>query len=159
MSKMEPATLRRYTERGAYDIESARAVFDDCFIAHVAYVDDGLPACQPMLTLIREEEEEEEQKAAEDKVEVPVDEAAEANGTASGDDERGKTTTYAYLHGHPTTRLMELVKKASKAAEAAEEAASTNSHAAALVQPVKVCITATKSTYFYVNKGISMNTG
>ncbi|KAL4936094.1 hypothetical protein BDV06DRAFT_233733 [Aspergillus oleicola] len=40
---MEPSLLRRHTQRGAYDIESAKPVFDDCYMAHVAYVDNGLP--------------------------------------------------------------------------------------------------------------------
>lgn len=159
MSKLEPATLRRYQERGLYDVASAKAVFDDSFIAHVSYIDDGYPACQPMLTLIREEEED-----------VPEGEEAEAtdsngttNGTTSGttNGESGhgrRKTAYAYLHGHPTTRLMELVKKANKDAEAAEEATAatngngpvTNGHAA-LVEPIKVCITATKSMFNPLN--------
>lgn len=158
MSKLEPATLRRYQERGLYDVASAKAVFDDSFIAHVSYIDDGYPACQPMLTLIREEDVEEGEEGEEA-------ETTEANG-----DLPPRKTAYAYLHGHPTSRLMELVKKAGKDAEAAEETAAAaangtngtngvngvngvNGHAAA--EPVKVCITATKSksTCFPGRKG------
>ncbi|CAK7210464.1 hypothetical protein SCUCBS95973_000792 [Sporothrix curviconia] len=150
MSQLEPATLRRYQERGLYDVASAKKVFDDSFIAHVAYIDDGFPACQPMLALLREEWEDAEG-------EEPKNELV-ANGTGGGDDSGRRKTAYVYLHGHPTSRLMELVKKATKAAEAEAEAkaeaasAQTNGHATngeatnghVSSEPVKVCITATK---------------
>ena len=141
MSELGPATLRRYQERGLYDIKSAKKVFDDSFIAHVSYVDDGFPACQPMLALIREEWVDPE--GEEQKNELIVD------GTSEEEGKGREKTAYVYLHGHPTTRLMELIKRANKAAEAEAEAATaqTNGHATnghASAEPVKVCITATK---------------
>ncbi|CAK7215001.1 hypothetical protein SEUCBS140593_002380 [Sporothrix eucalyptigena] len=152
MSKLEPATLRRYQERGLYDIPSAKKVFDDSFIVHVSYIDDGLPACQPMLALLREEwedaEEGEEHAPVTDGETNGVNGVNGVNSTEAGHGRR--KTAYVYLHGHPTTRLMELVKKASKAAEAEEEAKTngqTNGHATnghSTAEPVKVCITATK---------------
>ncbi|CAK7216778.1 hypothetical protein SBRCBS47491_002943 [Sporothrix bragantina] len=143
MSQLEPATLRRYQERGLYDVASAKKVFDDSFIAHVSYIDDGFPACQPMLALIREEWEDAEG-------EEPKNELV----TSDEDSNGRQKTAYVYLHGHPTTRLMEMVKQATKAAEAEKEAlaAQTNGHATngtatnghVSAEPVKVCITATK---------------
>ncbi|RDW59321.1 pyridoxamine 5'-phosphate oxidase family protein [Aspergillus mulundensis] len=105
---MEPASLRRHTQRGTYDIESAKAVFDDCFTAHVSYVDKGLPQCLPMIALVMKEE------------------AEEADGLEHGPApllEEGNTVVY--LHGHPGTRIVELAREAS-------------------LEPVKVCIVATK---------------
>lgn len=58
---MEPATLRRHIQRGTYNVESAKAVFDDCFMAYVSYVDYGLPQCLPMIPLIKKEEDEEDE--------------------------------------------------------------------------------------------------
>lgn len=132
MSKLEPATLRRYKERGLYDVASAKKVFDDSFIVHVSYIDNGFPACQPMLALLREEWEDVE--GEEPKYEL-------ANGTCDTDtDGNGRQkTAYIYLHGHPTTRLMELVKQSSKAVNGD----TTNGNVPP--EPVKVCITATKS--------------
>ena len=127
---MEPALLRRFGERGRYELADAQAVFDDAFIAHVSYVDGGLPACQPMIALIREE---------------PADgegQRADSDGTEREDNGR-RQNAVVYLHGHPTTRLMELVKQATKAEAAAQEARDAG-HDAPPVPPVHVCITATK---------------
>lgn len=99
---MEPAYLRRNTERGTYDIEGVKAVLDDSFIAHVSYVDNGLPACMPMIALVSKEEE--------------------------GDD----GDYVVHLHGHPSTRIIELVRQSCL--EDKDKASD----------PVKVCITATK---------------
>ncbi|CAK7275172.1 hypothetical protein SEPCBS57363_006544 [Sporothrix epigloea] len=131
MSKLEPATLRRYKERGLYDVASAKKVFDDSFIVHVSYIDNGFPACQPMLALIREEWEDAE--GEEPKYEL-VDATSDTDTDANG----RQKTAYVYLHGHPTTRLMELVKQSSKAVNGD----TTNGNVPP--EPVKVCITATK---------------
>ncbi|CAK7266826.1 hypothetical protein SEPCBS57363_002288 [Sporothrix epigloea] len=131
MSKLEPATLRRYKERGLYDVASAKKVFDDSFIVHVSYIDNGFPACQPMLALIREEWEDAE--GGEPKYEL-VDATSDTDTDANG---RQKTAD-VYLHGHPTTRLMELVKQSSKAVNGD----ITNGNVPP--EPVNVCITATK---------------
>lgn len=99
---MEPATLRRHTERALYDEESIGAVFADSFFAHVSYVDNGFPQNLPMIALFRR----------------------------FGDD-----SPSVYLHGHPTARLIELVKQQQKNAE---EGFGTDD------DEIKVCITATK---------------
>ncbi|EFX00355.1 hypothetical protein CMQ_7357 [Grosmannia clavigera kw1407] len=104
---MEPAPLRRHTQRGAYDVASAKAVFDDCFVAHVSYVVDGEPACMPMIAVML------------DDVEVG----------------EGETPGMAvYLHGHPSSKIMELVRQTSRERESGGDD----------VGVVKVCITATK---------------
>ncbi|CAK7268265.1 hypothetical protein SEPCBS119000_002972 [Sporothrix epigloea] len=140
MSQLEPATLRRYKERGLYDVASVKKVFDDSFIAHVSYIDNGFPACQPMLALVREEWEDAEG-------EEPKNEPASGTGNTDTDANGRQKTAYVYLHGHPTTRLMELIKQAGKAASAptngdATNGDATNGHVPS--EPVKVCITATK---------------
>ncbi|KUJ19345.1 uncharacterized protein LY89DRAFT_695918 [Mollisia scopiformis] len=48
---MQPSELRRHQNRGRYDLESVSSVFDDTFMAHVSYVDNGLPQCLPMIAL------------------------------------------------------------------------------------------------------------
>ena len=121
---MEPATLRRHTQRGTYDIESAKAVFDDCFIAHVSYIDKGLPQCLPMIALVKQEEQENEN---------------EEQDPAGRVDEQSDNTV-VYLHGHPSTRIVELVREASRETDDATQA----------LDPVKVCITATKGNVFYI---------
>lgn len=123
---MEPAELRRHTQRGVYDIETARAVFDDTFIAHVSYIVDGAPACMPMIALVLDDEEVGEPT-------LP-----------------GQSSSAVYLHGHPSTKIMELVRQASR-----EDVEQTNGTANGSTNgvantanghtPVKVCITATKS--------------
>ncbi|KAF4122275.1 hypothetical protein GMORB2_7267 [Geosmithia morbida] len=97
---MEPAYLRRNINQGTYDIESVKAVFDDSFIAHVSYVDNGLPACMPMIALVSEED-------------------------------GGSGECVIHLHGHPRTRIVELVRESSR-----EDRQPSD--------PVRVCITATK---------------
>ncbi|BDD61438.1 hypothetical protein MPDQ_001165 [Monascus purpureus] len=98
---MEPSTLRRQSERATYDVNAVAAIFSDSFFAHVSYVDEGLPQCLPMIALFRVE----------------------------GDG--GNENAAVYLHGHPSTRLMELVR--SRASEGREA-----------TDPLRVCITATK---------------
>ncbi|KAL2817074.1 hypothetical protein BDW59DRAFT_182346 [Aspergillus cavernicola] len=120
---MQPATLRRHTQRGTYDIESAKAVFDDCFIAHVSYVDNGLPHCLPMIALVKEEEEEDEDN----------DSLGNEQDPADGADKKKDKDTVVYLHGHPSTRIVELVREASR-----------ETQTGVLLAPVKVCIAATK---------------
>ncbi|KAL4959575.1 pyridoxamine 5'-phosphate oxidase family protein [Aspergillus stella-maris] len=90
---MEPALLRRHGQRGSYDIESAKAVFDDCYMAHVAYVDNGLPQCLPMIALITTEK------------------GHETNGTL---EDNKQIETVVYLHGHPSMRLAELTRQANR---------------------------------------------
>ncbi|KAL2839742.1 hypothetical protein BJY01DRAFT_250342 [Aspergillus pseudoustus] len=114
---MEPSLLRRHTQRGAYDIESAKAVFDDCYLAHVAYVDNGLPQCLPMIALVAAEDDEEEQEIG---AHGPQKEYT------NGDDRQNERVVY--LHGHPNMRLAELTREASREG----------------TSPPKVCITATK---------------
>ncbi|KAL4784443.1 hypothetical protein BJX76DRAFT_367645 [Aspergillus varians] len=121
---MEPASLRRHAQRGTYDIESAKAVFDDCFIAHVSYVDKGLPQCLPMIALVQEEADEEGDESVGD----------EHSSTGGGDAK--KRDTVVYLHGHPRTRIVELVREASREAETETQGKG--------LDPVKACITATK---------------
>jgi hypothetical protein len=117
---MDASHLRRHADRATYDIDSVKSVFEDCFIAHVSYVDNGLPACMPMIALVREE----------------GDEVAEVTNGASTNGDGAKTKkTAVWLHGHPSTRLMELVRKTSRDAEDTSDPAP---------EPVKVCITATK---------------
>ncbi|KAF2493260.1 hypothetical protein BU16DRAFT_513059 [Lophium mytilinum] len=97
---MQPATLRRHTERAKYDIDSVSAVFDQSFFAHIAFVDrDGLPQCIPMIALLRN-----------------IDEDTESTDAA------------VYLHGHPQSALMQLVKKSDDEKS----------------EPIKVSVTATK---------------
>ncbi|EPE09250.1 flavin-nucleotide-binding protein [Ophiostoma piceae UAMH 11346] len=136
-SEMEPALLRRFGERGRYELEDAQSVFDGSFIAHVSYVDDGLPACQPMIALIREEPVAGEAPSADDA------DGTDGADTTESDGKEHRRNAFVYLHGHPTTRLMELVKQATKAEEAAQEARAAG-HDEPPVPPVKVCITATK---------------
>lgn len=133
---MEPATLRRHTQRGTYDFQSAKAVFDECFIAHVSYVDHGLPQCLPMIALIKKEEDEDDEDAETSlSDEDPADEVDEKN-----------LNNVVYLHGHPSTRIVELVREASRETHnAAHNAQETQSRA---LDPVKVCITATKGSVF-----------
>jgi nitroimidazol reductase NimA-like FMN-containing flavoprotein (pyridoxamine 5'-phosphate oxidase superfamily) len=101
---MNPATLRRHPERAKYDLDSVTAVFDQSFFAHVAFVDKaGFPQCVPMIALLKNVEED-----------TDSDKAA------------------VYLHGHPKSALMELVK------ESAEEG----------WQPINVSVTATKGMYY-----------
>ncbi|OJJ50403.1 hypothetical protein ASPZODRAFT_139700 [Penicilliopsis zonata CBS 506.65] len=97
---MQPATLRRHTQRGTYEVAALAGVFRECFLAHVSYVDDGLPQCLPMIALFEE---------------LPDGEAA------------------VYLHGHPTSRLIELVRHSVAEGDEKEPR-----------QPVRVCIAATK---------------
>ncbi|KAF2429055.1 hypothetical protein EJ08DRAFT_698636 [Tothia fuscella] len=110
---MEPAYLRREKDHGSYDIESIKSVFDDCFIAHVSYVDDGMPACLPMVALVRSGMDDEGQEDTDSKGEVAV-----------------------YLHGPPSARLMELVRKANRDDGEGDESNVKG--------PIKVCISATK---------------
>ncbi|KAJ5676044.1 FMN-binding split barrel [Penicillium macrosclerotiorum] len=127
---MEPATLRRNTHRGTYDIASAKAVFDDCFIAHVSYIDKGLPQCLPMVALVRKEVDETAEDSAENE-----------QGLSDGGEEKQENTV-VYLHGHPSTRIIELVREASRETEDVTDQAEGASGRA--LDPVKVCITATK---------------
>lgn len=98
---MEPSTLRRHSERATYDVNAVAAIFSDSFFAHVSYVDEGLPQCLPMIALFQVE------------------------------DDGGNENAAVYLHGHPSTRLMELVR--SRASEGQEA-----------TDPIRICITATK---------------
>jgi nitroimidazol reductase NimA-like FMN-containing flavoprotein (pyridoxamine 5'-phosphate oxidase superfamily) len=124
---MEASHLRRHTSRGMYDIESVKAVFEDCFMAHVSYVDNDLPACLPMIALIREEN------------------AMEAEKRTDTDEQITKTNNVAaYLHGHPSTKLMELVRKASQEDNDEIESDVPTQSNSGSKKPVKVCITATK---------------
>ncbi len=111
---MEPAKLRRHEQRGKYDIESIKAVFEDTFMSHVSYVDNGLPQCLPMIALFRCEGEHQ----------VPV----------------------VYLHGHPSSRLMEIVrKKESERAAAVDQDDSKKAKEEHQDDDrIRVCITATK---------------
>ncbi|CAI7598879.1 unnamed protein product [Penicillium glandicola] len=128
---MEQATLRRHAQRGTYDIESAKAIFDDCFIAHVSYVDKGLPQCLPMIALVKKEENEEDEETKSSLgIEDPADEADEKN-----------VNNVVYLHGHPSTRIVELVREASRETNNAAHNVETQIRPS---DPVKVCITATK---------------
>ncbi|KAL3461770.1 hypothetical protein BJX64DRAFT_151575 [Aspergillus heterothallicus] len=115
--KMEPSLLRRHTQRGFYDIDSAKAVFDDCYLAHVAYVDNGLPQCLPMIALVTQEEDDDEKRN-------DVEDSWKQ--TQNGDHKN--ESTVVYLHGHPNMRLAELTREASREG----------------TPPPKVCITATK---------------
>ncbi|KAL3483281.1 hypothetical protein BJX62DRAFT_249626 [Aspergillus germanicus] len=115
---MEPAILRRHTQRGSYDIESAKAVFDDCYMAHVAYIDNGLPQCLPMIALVTEEEEEHEETNGSTDTVHP--------GRFSNGGDR-TTNIVVYLHGHPSMRLAELTREGMRGSDLP-----------------KVCITATK---------------
>lgn len=108
MDNMEPAKLRRHENRGAYDIDSVALVFADSFMAHVSYVDNGLPQCLPMIALFH----------------------------TIGD------STAVYLHGHPSSRLMELVrtntnKKKDEGLTGEEDDDDK----------IKVCITSTKGSF------------
>ncbi len=98
---MKPAELRRHQQRGQYDLASVSAVFDDTFMAHVSYVDNGLPQCLPMIALFH----------------------------TVGDN------TAVYLHGHPSARLMELVRQ-NKTEDGSEKD-----------EKIKVCVTATKGQF------------
>ncbi|KAL2370609.1 flavin-nucleotide-binding protein [Blastomyces gilchristii SLH14081] len=105
---MQPAELRRHKERGRYDAESIGSVFSDTFMAHVSYVDHGLPQCLPMIALFRCEEEGEA----------------------------------VYLHGHPSSRLMELVRANEVKRKARIERGEIPDESGD--DRIKVCITATK---------------
>ncbi|EGC45424.1 conserved hypothetical protein [Histoplasma capsulatum var. duboisii H88] len=111
---MKPAELRRHRERGRYDASSIRAVFSDCFMAHVSYVDGGLPQCLPMIALFRCEDEGEA----------------------------------VYLHGHPSSRLMELVRanEVERKARIERGELGHGDEDEYEDERVKVCITATKET-------------
>lgn len=122
IATMEPSYLRRNTNKGVYDLDSVKSVFEDCFLAHVSYVDDGLPACLPMIALVREENEE--------------DIAISSEGQSRTESPREPAKTAVYLHGHPSARLMELVRKANRSNDG-----ETDTRA---IDQVKVCITATK---------------
>lgn len=130
-TNMEPAHLRRHTQRGTYDIESAKAIFDDCFVAHVSYVDNGLPQCLPMIALVTKEEDDEAASSSDN----------EQDG-ANGVDEK-RENTVVYLHGHPSTRIVELVREASRETDEIDKAVEP-------LNPVKVCITATKGQCTYL---------
>ncbi|KKZ64381.1 hypothetical protein EMCG_09638 [[Emmonsia] crescens] len=103
---MQPAELQRHKERGRYDADSISSVFSDTFMAHVSYVDGGLPQCLPMIALFRCEEEGEA----------------------------------VYLHGHPSSRLMELVRHNEVEKKARIERGEVQDGD----DRIKVCITATK---------------
>lgn len=132
-SSMEPSLLRRHGQRGTYDIDSVKSVFEDCFLAHVAYVDDGLPICLPMIALVREED--------------PVDNP-QATNSIDGDTTNGEShpqrNAVVYLHGHPSSRLMELVRASNR-----ESSNGTETGSSTPKQPVKVCITATKGILYF----------
>lgn len=139
---MEPAFLRRHGQRGVYDLESAKAVFDDCFMAHVSYVVDGLPACMPMIALIMNDPEEEEAKRQQGEPGI--------NGHGEGQSDGSTTTAAVYLHGHPSAKLMELIRASEKAAnELTQEVGHDTSHSSEAPSSgqVKVCITATKGVF------------
>ncbi|KAJ0415574.1 hypothetical protein BJY00DRAFT_256608, partial [Aspergillus carlsbadensis] len=117
---MEPAPLRRHTQRGSYDIESAKAVFDDCYMAHVSYIDNGLPQCLPMIALVTEEEDRHGKANGSTNTVHP-------GGFSNAGDKASEVVVY--LHGHPSMRLAELTREGSRGSP----------HG-----PPKVCITATK---------------
>lgn len=75
-----------------------------------------------MIALVQTEEKEDEEQ----------DPAGRADG------QRGSTVVY--LHGHPSTRIVELVREASRETDDATQA----------LDPVKVCITATKGNVLFV---------
>ncbi|KAK2802849.1 hypothetical protein FQN51_004111 [Onygenales sp. PD_10] len=103
---MQPSELRRHKDRGRYDTESISALFSDTYMAHVSFIDNGLPQCLPMIALFCDEGE-----------------AGEA----------------VYLHGHPSSRLMELIKK-----NATERTARVERGEEDIDDRIKVCVTATK---------------
>jgi uncharacterized protein len=111
---MKPSELRRHKDRGSYDINSIEGVFSSSFIAHVSYVDNGLPQCLPMIALFH---------------------------SVGGD-------TAVYLHGHPSSRLMELVWRREK--ERAERAGAEEQNGNDDDDRIRVCITATKSISFHI---------
>jgi nitroimidazol reductase NimA-like FMN-containing flavoprotein (pyridoxamine 5'-phosphate oxidase superfamily) len=131
---MEPAHLRRHGQRGTYDTESVKSVFEDCYMAHVSYIDNGLPACLPMIALVKAEEE----------LEANMD----ANSSEDSDRSSTKSNNIAvYLHGHPSSRLMELVRKADEQSIGENNSEAQNQERNQVKEPVKVCITATKGNY------------
>jgi hypothetical protein len=132
---MEPSHLRRHTDRASYDLRSVQSVFEDCFMAHVSYVDNGLPACLPMIALIKGEEELE--------VEKKTFSTEEYN-----EDTMKSSSVAVYLHGHPSSRLMELVRKASQEAEDKNNGNDPFETHSGPEEQVKVCITATKGKRF-----------
>ncbi|KAF4631723.1 hypothetical protein G7Y89_g6413 [Cudoniella acicularis] len=82
---MQPATLHRHTDRALYDTDTITSVFASTLFAHVAYTDEGgYPHCVPMIALYMCLSEDENEQPA------------------------------VYLHGHPTTKLMEMVKRREK---------------------------------------------
>lgn len=81
-------------------------------MAHVSYVDGGLPQCLPMIALFRCEEEGEA----------------------------------IYLHGHPSSRLMELVRENEVEKKARIERGEVQDGD----DRIKVCITATKGLMFLI---------
>ncbi|VUC26930.1 unnamed protein product [Clonostachys rosea] len=137
---MQPATLRRHGQRGTYDLESVKDVFDNCFIAHVSYVVDGLPACMPMIALIMDEPE------ADTSSEPGQQLGNGVNGGLENGTQKNANKTFVYLHGHPSAKLMEMVRKAnSSTSEDVENTTPTDGQIASnSLGEVKVCITATK---------------
>lgn len=103
---MKPAELRRNKQQGSYDFGGVAEVFADSFLAHVSFVDEGLPQCLPMIALLAK---------------LDGDEAA------------------VYLHGHPSSRLMELVR-----AKERERGYLTGEVDKGVDDRFRVCITATK---------------
>ncbi|CAI6093134.1 unnamed protein product [Clonostachys chloroleuca] len=139
---MQPATLRRHGQRGTYDLESAKNVFDDCFIAHVSYVVDGLPVCMPMIALVMEDPEADTIRSSEPRQRL----SNGTNGALKSGIQKDANNTFVYLHGHPSTKLMELVRGANRSSS--EDVQSTTETNGQIVNnslgEVKVCITATK---------------
>ncbi|KAK7210727.1 hypothetical protein V2G26_017905 [Clonostachys chloroleuca] len=139
---MQPATLRRHGQRGTYDLESAKDVFDDCFIAHVSYVVDGLPACMSMIALVMEDPEADTIRSSEPRQRL----SNGTNGDLKSGIQKDANNTFVYLHGHPSTKLMELVRGANRSSS--EDVQSTTETNGQIVNnslgEVKVCITATK---------------
>ncbi|PGH17469.1 hypothetical protein AJ79_01069 [Helicocarpus griseus UAMH5409] len=119
---MQPAELRRHNERGKYDADSISSVFSDTFMAHVSYIDDGLPQCLPMIALFRSEDEGEA----------------------------------VYLHGHPSSRLMELIRR--NEAERRTSLEGGESMNEIKDDRIKVCITATKVDSLVLSSAPNGNT-
>ncbi|CAG9941557.1 unnamed protein product [Clonostachys rosea f. rosea IK726] len=140
---MQPATLRRHGQRGTYDLKSVKDVFDDCFISHVSYAVDGLPACMPMIALIMEDPEADTLRSSE----LGERLSNGANEDLKNGIQKDGNTTFVYLHGHPSTKLMELVREANRRqSEDVQSTTETNGQIAnnKSLGEVKVCITATK---------------
>ncbi|CAH0036335.1 unnamed protein product [Clonostachys solani] len=139
---MQPATLRRHGQRGTYDLESVKDVFDNCFIAHVSYVVDGLPACMPMIALIMDDPEAGTTRCSG----LGQEHGNGANGGLVNGVQKDAHETFVYLHGHPSAKLMEMVRRANNSpSEDVESTTETNGQIVNnSVGEVKVCITATK---------------